>query len=222
MGTRGLTMIVSRNETKVAQYGQWDHYPEGQGATALNLMIKIVSEGKLSEFKEKVDNLRWLTDDEIDVINTSGDPFNNHPYLSRNWGAQIIEAVMYGTLTKEKGFMQPEDLVMDVNIVGLVNQESFAKDSLFCEWGYVIDLDKKTFEVYKGFNNECLTEDQRFNYLDIKNPELIEERDLYEKDGEKEWYHPIKMVVSYPLESLPTLPEFLGFFNEDEDWSDDN
>ncbi len=113
--------------------------------------------------------------------------------------------------------MQPEDLVIEVNILGLINQESFAKDSLYCEWGYVIDLDKKTFEVYEGFNKECLTEDQRFNHLDIKNPELLEEGDLYEKDGEKYWYHPIKMVVSYPLESLPTLPEFLKFFRKDED-----
>jgi hypothetical protein len=38
MGTRHLTMVVSNNETKVAQYGQWDGYPEGQGVTILTFL----------------------------------------------------------------------------------------------------------------------------------------------------------------------------------------
>lgn len=33
MGTRNLTCVVVDGEMKVAQYGQWDGYPEGQGAT---------------------------------------------------------------------------------------------------------------------------------------------------------------------------------------------
>ena len=37
MGTRGLTMVVSKGKTRVAQYGQWDHYPSGQGRTAFGV-----------------------------------------------------------------------------------------------------------------------------------------------------------------------------------------
>jgi len=38
MGTRGLTSVIYKNETKIAQYGQWDHYPAGQGATVLKFL----------------------------------------------------------------------------------------------------------------------------------------------------------------------------------------
>lgn len=35
MGTRNLTAVYLDGQYKVAQYGQWDGYPEGQGITAL-------------------------------------------------------------------------------------------------------------------------------------------------------------------------------------------
>jgi len=35
MGTRNLTMVISDGKTKIAQYGQWDGYPSGQGADIL-------------------------------------------------------------------------------------------------------------------------------------------------------------------------------------------
>ena len=37
---------------------------------------------------------------------------------------------------------------------GLVNEKAFAGDSLFCEWAYVLDLDKETLEIYHGFNKD--------------------------------------------------------------------
>jgi hypothetical protein len=38
MGTRNLTRVICDGKTKVAQYGQWDGYPEGQGKTVLNFL----------------------------------------------------------------------------------------------------------------------------------------------------------------------------------------
>ena len=38
MGTRNVTMVIHKGETKVAQYGQWDGTPDGQGVTILGFL----------------------------------------------------------------------------------------------------------------------------------------------------------------------------------------
>lgn len=38
MGTRNLTVVIKKAKPVVAQYGQWDGYPSGQGATVLNFL----------------------------------------------------------------------------------------------------------------------------------------------------------------------------------------
>ena len=85
---------------------------------------------------------------------------------------------------------------------------NFAADSLFCEWAYVIDLDKRTFEVYEGFNKEPLNEDERFFFLEEKS---------YKEHRGVDQYHPVKLVKSWSLDELPTGEEFLGAFKEEGD-----
>lgn len=212
MGTRNITMVISNGETRVAQYGQWDGYPEGQGATALRIMTDIVNKGELAKFKERVDKLMWLTKDQEEKLEKLGDDWESaHPYLSRDWGAQILEAVMYGKLHKEKGYVSAA-CTYEFDILGLVDSTSFAGDSLFCEWGYVIDLDKNTFEVYKGFNDDSrLTEEDRFFSLqETKEATAIANQREYK-------YFPIKLAATFNLTALPTPAEFLATFQTEED-----
>ncbi len=146
MGTRNLTCVYKNGEYKVAQYGQWDGYPEGQGITILRFLRNV----KMDEFNKAIDECRWITQEELDKINKD---INNgilinwqkyYPELSRDTGGEILELITF----KNKRILN--------------NSIDFANDSLFCEWAYVIDLDSNTFEVYKGFNNEKLPETDRF------------------------------------------------------------
>ena len=59
MGTRHLTIVIDENnETKVAQYGQWDGYPAGQGTTVVEFLRM---KGNLELLKEKLKLVRFPT-----------------------------------------------------------------------------------------------------------------------------------------------------------------
>ena len=193
MGTRNLTAVVLNGEYRVAQYGQWDGYPSGQGATALHFLEQLGPVGSESwgVFREKVAASRFASDEEIEAAwQEAGAPpgaryvsmrvldrlSEVRPELSRDAGAEVLRLV----------YERPAG-------IALKNSLDFAGDGLFCEWAYVIDLDKGTFEVYVGFGTKSLNEEDRFFFL--------------QKEGEK--HAPVKMLRSYSLDDLPSLEEFL-------------
>lgn len=112
-----------------------------------------------------------------------------YPSLSWDTGAKILELI-YGAKDKE--------------IIPLSNELPFAQDSLFCEWGYVVDLDKNTFEVYEGFNKIT-----KFEYQFGKAAKQQERFYHLFNIGDK-GYAPIKLKKSYELDALPSKEEFLG------------
>jgi hypothetical protein len=189
MGTRNLTMVISNGETKVAQYGQWDGYPSGNGAIVLDFLTNT----NLDDFKKSLNKVifvngnkekeiqnwlksigcenGWMTGEQSKLYQ------EKYPYLTRDNGANILQMI-YDAMEEE---------------VWITDSTDFAGDSLFCEWAYLIDLDKNKLEVYEGFNKEPLTIEDRFFHLT-------------EKDSD---YHPIKMIKSYDLNNLPLEDEFL-------------
>jgi len=195
MGTRNLTMVIKDKETKVAQYGQWDGYPNGQGAT----ILEFLSNNDLSKFKEKLKLVRFETKKDIDekteylksigstdgYVNTKqSDLFNEkYPFGSRNIGGKILELINK----------------VDKEIV-LRDASDFAKDGLMNEWTYVVDLDKNTFEVYEGFGKDAMNEDERF----------------YSEKPDDSGYYPVSLTKSYSLDKLPTQEEFIADFVDEE------
>lgn len=146
MGTRHLTCVVKDKEYIVAQYGQWDGYPSGQGVNILHFLRnefieeKFLEKIKMAIFptqeelqncykKHGADNDEWIS---LEVAKS----FNlEHPYLSRDIGSDILPMIQ----NAEKPFWFHKN-------------KNFAYQSLFCEWCYVIDLDEKSFEIFTGFN----------------------------------------------------------------------
>jgi len=198
MGTRNLTMVVHEKKPVIAQYGQWDGYPEGNGVKILTFLRKA----KMDKFKEKLKAVRFSTkEDENKVdeflksigckdgwmnMNQAEKYHKAFPYLSRNIGASILDLV-YNSNDKE---------------IVLQDSSDFAGDSLFCEWAYVIDLDKKVLEVYEGFNQRPLGKTQRFKDAAV------------EKDSQ---YTPVRCVKKYKLSELPTKKVFLKELKPKED-----
>lgn len=136
MGTRNLVAVVMDGEFKVAQYGQWDGYPSGQGSTVKLFieMLMVDSMINMEIFKAKLRSTRFFQSTE-DTENLDVDEF---PQLHRNTGAEILQLV----------FEHSE------NKFPLVDSSDFGNDSLFCEYAYVLDVDYETLEVYSGFSKK--------------------------------------------------------------------
>ncbi len=200
MGTRNLTMVIHKEETKVAQYGQWDGYPSGQGLTVL----EFLKNSNMDVFKKKLENVRFSNDDDIKKMNEfllsigaqdgwvnleQSKKYNEqYPYMSRDVGAEILNMIYES---------DGEVLLQD--------SSSFASDSLFCEWAYVIDIDKNQLEVYKGFNHSELEDGQRFKNLEKQKYPIYDD------------YYPIRCVKMYPLDELPTNDVFVEELNSKEE-----
>ena len=176
MGTRHLVAIIKDKKYKVAQYGQWDGYFSGQGIGVLEYLRNL----DLDILKNKLDNCRFMNEDDICKIENDPELKDNwqkhYPQLSRNIGSDIIDYV-YNS--------ENELLVKD--------SSTFAEDSLFCEYGYVVDFDKNTFEIYEGFNETPLNKSERF----------------YCKD-KKDKYYPIKFICEFDINNLPSDDEFIN------------
>lgn len=201
MGTRGLTAVMFDGQYRIAQYGQWDHYPGGQGLTALEFCRKWLTDPvKSSQFVSNMLACRWVTDEDINkgkeaaglsassdgwMTDKQAEKFNKVvPLLTRDHGAGVLEKI-----AEEGGGV-------------LRNEIDFAGDSLFCEYAYVIDMDKGTFEVYKGFNDKPVAKTERF----ANSPH---------KEGKK--YYPVKLWKQWKLDDLPSKSAFLEAFKENDE-----
>lgn len=137
MGTRHLIAVVVDGEYKIAQYGQWDGYPSGQGLNVLGFL----NNRDIEVFREQCRKLRWITDDEIKAVEKTKDWPDVYPHVSRDAGAKVLTMVY--------DMDQP---------FTLQNNLEFAQDGLFCEWAYVLDLDNELLEVYTGFHKAPVRE----------------------------------------------------------------
>lgn len=196
MGTRNLTCVFHDGKYKLAQYGQWDGYPGGQGVTVLDFLREKLP-GNRDRFIQRLDACfkptkevlnQWYLDVGHDgsewVDMDVADEFKkHHPSLSRDTGAVILALILEST--------EPVPITLTID---------FAADSLFCEWLYVVDLDKNVLEVYTGFNKTPLTESDRFFFLMEKSH--VERR----KDDQ---YYPVKLIASFPFDNLPTTADFI-------------
>lgn len=121
MGTRGLTVVIKNGKKVVSQYGQWDHYPKGQGLYILRFLSIILNMIRLNK---AVENLNYITTEQLNEYR------NDIPEtLSRDTGARILSLIANGTT-------QP---------LYLINKFPH------CEGVFTVDLDKEEFTTeYHG------------------------------------------------------------------------
>lgn len=170
MGTRGAYGFTVAGKSKIS-YNHYDSYPSCLGKSIVNFLscnnivaienfaksVKMVDANK----KPTVSQIKKLTSLDINVEK------NN------DW---------YNLLRSHQGELQE---LYSAKIPFMTNEENFMKDSLFCEYAYIINLDEGVLEYYVGFNKTPILEGRFANAP-------------HNEGG----YYPVRLIKTYPLADL--------------------
>ena len=207
MGTRNLTMVVKDGKYKVAQYGQWDGYPRGQGVTVLNFL----KNADLNKFRQQVDKVVIFdgkskgSKQMQDRVDKLFDRLNEGLRNSKTYDSQEVakkifnadEKLLYDCFTRDT-CAKILNVIYEARAEAIphFSELSFAADSLFCEWAYLVNLDTDELEVYVGFNKEPLKKGDRFKGL--RRPSHCNKE-----------YYPIRLLKTYKFSELPSEKKFV-------------
>lgn len=188
MGTRGCYGFRKNGADKLT-YNHFDSYPDCLGHT----MVKFCKATSISELNEIFDKLI--------LVNESAKPTAEQikeckQYYDGNVSRKTVED-WYCLLRNAQG-----DLDAYKNgLKYMIDNCGFIKDSLWCEYAYIINLDTEELEFWVGGQDKP----------DIYN------RYGVERDGN---YYPCKMMASYPLATISlneySVQDFVDCMNKAE------
>ena len=176
MGTRGILGVRINGEDKLT-YNHSDSYPSELGARLVDFCKIITSRRMWDDVKSQAVMLESAPSEDAtpkqvkkyakyaDTTVSTKNPSEWYVLLRRTQGniARILDAGIF------------------------INSNDFILDSLFCEYGYILNLDDMTLELYQGFQRI------KHNAGRYSTTELPESFD----------YFPCALVGSYSLTDIP-------------------
>lgn len=192
MGCRNFTGVIVGGKIKVAQYGQWDGIPEGQGITIIHFLKNELNREK---FLKNLERVRFITEEELDkgYKDAGAEPISScskaltltdeaikkfniqYPYINRDYGAKILSMIQSA----------PENTNIEL-LNSLADDPNYGVD---CEWAYILNFDTNTLKVYSVHRNPLLPESGNFLYLGL--------------------------MSSFDINNLPSKEEFIRLCNVD-------
>lgn len=148
MSTRGLYGIRKGNVDKCT-YNHYDSYPSGLGRDILQFCA--------THSEQQISDLYNL----IELFNTNVPPTAEQKnmcklngYVNLNVGSQS-DSDWYCLLRELQGYIDAWDKALKQNAkLPMEDSIDFIKDSLFCEYAYIINLDTHVLELWKGFQEK--------------------------------------------------------------------
>jgi hypothetical protein len=191
MGTRGFVTFVAGGTEKTA-YNHFDSYPSGLGAEVLGWLH--AARDSLDAVRDRVVALR--------VVDPQSTPSAEDIERLRKYAQEQVSSgrldEWYVLLRETQG--DPHAMLE----AGVIEDASdFPIDSLFAEYGYVVDLDAESFEVYEGFQERPHS---RGRFADRGKRGSV--------TGD---YYPVALVKSWPLADLPTCDDFVAALEREDD-----
>lgn len=139
MGTRG-TFGVRVDQKDKLTYNHYDSYPEGLGESVVKDLHNMLQDE--DTYRAKAQALVLV---EEDTKPTAEQKELLKPFTDLQVGTQSDED-WYCVLRGLQGELKK---VLDVGFMN--NSNTFIEDSLFCEYGYIVNFDAQVLELYRGF-----------------------------------------------------------------------
>lgn len=170
MGTRGCYGLRMNGIDKLT-YNHHDSYPDWLGSN----MVEFIQSTTIEEMKDIFEKI-VLVQEGADMPSDS----------------ELVEWKLTGLVGSEKfdwySFLREYqgDLsyYKEKRAKYMIDNNNFIKQSLFCEWAYIVNLDEEVLEVYKGFQESP----SNSRYGDKKTDNS---------------YYPCKLIATYPLLNIP-------------------
>ena len=179
MGTRGIIGFYHRGRTYGA-FNAMDSDPEYLGIEVINYLRRT----NICELREKMST--------IIVVDPDKKPTPKAIDICRSAYTGTKTPISWNELLRSVQSFDVFDLPY------MINNKSFLYNSLFCEWAYIINLDAKTLEIYKGLNKKI----GKGRYADIpeenKKPVTFNNGRVLPWDG----YYGVRLIKTYSLKSI--------------------
>lgn len=176
MGTRGLIGFYKKGVTK-AIYNHYDSYPSYLGE---EIQWYIVDADAL-KLNTDFDGINFVNEDDevtpeiiIRLYNFWYGDVDKIFFCGRN--TDTYE--MYDILSRSH-----TDLQFCADAGMMIDNADFIKDSLFCEWAYIINLDRGVLEIYRGFQYKPVK-----NRYSLSKDEIAEKKAKLKADGKGQWF----------------------------------
>ena len=178
MSTRGAYGFRKNGVDKIT-YNHFDSYPSGLGADFARFCARVGAEGlnRLCDEATLVQSRATPTKEQIEECVKAG-------YFDESVGDRS-EKDWYCLLRGLMGnFDEYERLAETGERLYMIDDADFLKDSLFCEYAYVANLDEGVLEFWTGFQ---------------KKPQ---NGNRYGEKPEDNGYYPCRLSAVFPLDSL--------------------
>jgi hypothetical protein len=197
-------MALVSGGREIYQYIQFDSYPSGWPSELLEYVRKRMATDP-AQFIDQIRNVRVLGDDLSDV--TEEEQAVLQKYADTAVSTHSLEEA-YVLVRQCQG-----DLHLVLESGFMLHAPEWPLDSLFCEYGYLIDADKMTFEAYRGFQHAPHGKG----------------RFAGRKPAAESWpaqrtdsYYPIALKGEWPLTDLPALEQMERAIDAGEDGYDED
>jgi len=182
MGTRGAYGFHKGGVDKIT-YNHWDSYPDGLG-DEIAKFIKKTTIKQMNEIFEKIilvdEHNSKPTKEQIKIYKEFAD-ISVSCQSYEDWYCLLYKTKQDLSVYKEEG------------IVHMMDGGDFVKDSLFCEWAYIINLDTNVLEVCGGFLKKPKNQHPRYKQT---KKEAMQRRGDSLKDKP---YYSVALLYTYPL-----------------------